>query len=61
MIAGITLSVSAYILGVPDVYFNFSILMSLFIIFTHRSNIMRMIRGEENQFKKIMLFKKIFK
>ena len=61
MIAGITLSVSAYIIGVSEIYFIFSILMSLFIIFTHRSNIMRMIKGDENQFEKIMLFKKIFK
>ena len=58
MIAGIILSLSAFILGVSKVYFNFSILMSLFIIFTHRSNIMRMLKGEENQFKKIMIFKK---
>ena len=61
MIAGLILSVSAYILGVSNIYFNFSILMSLFIIFTHRSNITRMLKGEENQFEKIMLFKRIFK
>ena len=58
MIAGLVLSLSAYILGVSDTYFYFSILMSLFIIFTHRSNIIRMIRGEENQFEKIMFFKR---
>ena len=58
MIAGLALSLSAYILGVSDTYFYFSILMSLFIIFTHRSNIIRMIRGEENQFEKIMFFKR---
>ena len=61
MIAGLVLSASAYILDVSNIYFNFSILMSLFIIFTHRSNIMRMLKGEENQFEKIMIFKKIFK
>ena len=32
--------------------------ISSFIIFMHRSNISRMIKGEENQFKKIMIFKK---
>tara|TARA_Y100001970_G_scaffold282339_1_gene394984 strand:- start:36 stop:659 length:624 start_codon:yes stop_codon:yes gene_type:complete len=32
--------------------------ISLFIIFMHRSNITRMIKGKENQFKKIMIFKK---
>ena len=61
MIAGLVLSISAYILDVSNIYFNFSILMSLFIIFTHRSNIMRMLKGEENKFEKIMIFKKIFK
>jgi len=38
----------------------FSIICSLLIIFTHRSNISRMINGNENQFQKIMLFKNIF-
>ena len=37
-----------------------SILMALFIVFTHRSNIQRMLKGTENQFKKAMIFKKIF-
>ena len=39
----------------------FSILVTVFIIFTHRENITRMLNGTENQFKKIMitnLFKK---
>jgi len=37
---------------------NFGIICSLLIIFTHRSNIIRMHKGEENQFEKIMIFKK---
>ena len=39
----------------------FSILITVFIIFSHRENINRMLNGTENQFKKIMitnLFKK---
>ena len=36
----------------------FSIICSLLIIFTHRSNIIRMSKGNENQFEKIMIFKK---
>ena len=36
----------------------FGIICSLLIIFTHRSNIMRMSQGNENQFEKIMIFKK---
>ena len=39
----------------------FSILCALLVIFTHRSNIMRMSKGNENQFEKIMIFKKLFK
>ena len=37
-----------------------SVLMAFFIVFTHRSNINRMLKGTENQFKKAMIFKKIF-
>ena len=58
IIAGIVLSLSAFFIGVNYIYLNFSICMSLFIIFTHRSNIQRMLRGEENRFEKIMFFKK---
>ena len=58
MIAGLVLSVSAYLFNVPTTYFYFSILMSFFIIFTHRTNIQRMINGNENRFNKIMIFKK---
>ena len=35
----------------------FSLLVPFFIIFTHRSNISRLRKGNENQFKKIMIFK----
>ncbi len=37
--------------------FYFAILMAILIVFTHRSNIKRLIRGEENRIKKIS-FKK---
>ncbi len=33
----------------------YSIIIALFFIFTHRENILRMISGKENQFKKVML------
>ena len=58
IIASIVLTCSAYYLNIDEVYFYFALLMSLFIIFTHRSNIIRMFNGKENQFKKIMIFKK---
>ena len=58
IIAGIVLSLSAFFIGVNYIYLIFSICMSLFIIFTHRSNIQRMLRGEENRFEKIMFLNK---
>ena len=57
MIAGIILVVTAYFFSIHYLYFYFSILMAIFIIFTHRSNIIRMLNGSENRFKKIMIFK----
>ena len=37
---------------------SFSIIMALFLVFTHRSNISRMLQGNENRFEKVMIFKK---
>ena len=39
-------------------FFLFSILLCLFIIYTHRSNIRRMLDGNENRFEKAMIFRK---
>ena len=36
----------------------FSLFIPFFVIFTHKSNISRLKTGNENQFKKIMIFKK---
>jgi len=58
IIAGIVLAISSFLYSSNIEYFYFSLSMSLFIIFTHRSNIKRMLNGNENQFKKIMFFKK---
>ena len=38
----------------------FNLIITLFIIFTHRENIKRMIKGKENRFEKIMI-KNLFK
>jgi len=40
-------------------FFPFSILLCFFIIYTHRSNIRRMLNGNENRFEKAMIFRKI--
>lgn len=43
----------------PDTYLLiFSILIPVFIIFTHRTNIQRLLKGEEPSFDKIAIFKK---
>ena len=53
-------------LFISESYLNFvyfpmlSIGLALFIIFTHRSNIIRMKNGNENQFEKIMILKRLF-
>ena len=36
----------------------FSIIIPFFIIFTHRSNIKRLIKGEEQSFEKVMIFRR---
>ena len=43
-------------LGTP--FGIFTMIISLFIIFTHRSNIQRMLNGNENRFEKAMMFRK---
>ena len=43
-------------LGTP--FGIFTMIISLFIIITHRSNIQRMLNGNENRFEKAMIFRK---
>ena len=40
------------------ILFYLTIAISVFIIITHRENIIRLIEGRENRFEKVMLFKK---
>ncbi len=39
-------------------FLPFTVLLSIFIIYTHRSNIQRMLSGTENRFEKAMIFRK---
>ena len=60
---GLSTIIACFVLVVYSFYSSisfilFSIIAFIFILFTHRSNIRRMIKGEENQFKKIMILKK---
>jgi glycerol-3-phosphate acyltransferase PlsY len=61
IVASIILPISAafyYEGGLGTPFGIFTIIISLFIIFTHRSNISRMIAGNENRFEKAMIFRK---
>ena len=61
MIASIALPICTYILYPNGIYSSFgffSVMVSIFIIYTHRSNIHRMIHGNENRFEKFMIFRK---
>ena len=62
IITGISFPLYLYLFSnqVPELMI-FGMLCSILIIFTHRSNIIRMYRGDENQFEKIMILKKILK
>ena len=63
MVAGIVLViVTAWLYpgGLFSPFGYFSVIMALFIIYTHRSNIARMYNSTENKFEKAMIFKKLF-
>jgi len=64
ILAGLGLMFSTYFwysAGIYSAFGFFTILISFFLIFTHRSNISRMIKGTENQFEKVMIFKNFFR
>lgn len=65
MLAATALPITLFIIeGInPDVHVSltlrvFSLLIPLFVIFTHRTNIKRMMDGTENRFEKARIFKK---
>jgi len=57
-----TASITIYLLITESASNNpvlvYSLLMSLYLIYTHRSNIQRMLAGRETKNKKIMIFSK---
>jgi len=60
IIAGIILPISTAIYfagGMGTSFGIFTMIISLFIIYTHRSNIRRMLSGNENRFEKAMIFR----
>lgn len=44
--------------GAADPLFAFAVAMALFITWTHRANLQRMLAGNENRFEKAMLFRR---
>ena len=61
ILGGIILPISTFFFyeeGLATPFGKFSIIICFFIIFTHRSNIIRMIQGTENRFEKAMIFQK---
>ena len=61
MISSISIVCTAYLLrdSINNPYFfSFSIFLCLFIIYSHRSNIRRMLNKNENRFEKAMIFRK---
>ena len=62
MLAGISFPIIIYyenfMGGLNSTIGSFSIIMALFLVFTHRSNIVRMLQGNENRFEKVMVFRK---
>ena len=61
ILTGLAFPLYLYIFNIQNSLMNFSILCLLLIFFTHRSNIIRMYNGNENQFEKVMIFKKLLK
>ena len=61
MCAGISLVLVTYFMysnTIFSIFGYFTIGIAIFLIYTHRENIKRMYNGTENQFSKIMIFKK---
>ncbi len=59
MCAGVSIPILILLIKTDNPYLlPYSLIICLFIIFTHRENIHRMLRGKENRFEKAMLFRR---
>lgn len=53
MLAALSLVPAFYLLGTSQVQVIFALILSLFIVYTHRSNLRNMINGTEHRFEKV--------
>jgi glycerol-3-phosphate acyltransferase PlsY len=60
MLAGLSIVPSMIWLGAPREQLLLGIALALFMIFTHRSNIRKMLNGEEYCFEKARILKRLF-
>ncbi|MBC8213645.1 MAG: glycerol-3-phosphate 1-O-acyltransferase PlsY [Candidatus Marinimicrobia bacterium] len=58
MISSISIPLFSYFFGEDIQFIIFSSILALLMIFTHRSNLQRMVKGKENRFEKAMIFRK---
>jgi len=61
MLAGISLIPSMLLLDAPTELLYLSIAIAVFMVFTHRSNIRKMLRGEEFCFEKARILRRLFR
>lgn len=50
LVAAIVIPVAVYVMRGPDAVFGLTIGLAVFVVFAHRSNIRRLLRGEEHRF-----------
>lgn len=60
ILAGLSIIPSLLWLDAPREYVLFGIALALFMVFTHRSNIRKMLNGEEYRFEKARILKRLF-
>ena len=67
IVAAISLPISVFLIArftsieYPILLLALTIALALFILYTHRSNILRLVRGEEKAFPKLQLWKRILR
>lgn len=60
ILAGLSIIPSLLWLEAPREYVLFGIALALFMVFTHRGNIRKMLNGEEYRFEKARILKRLF-